>query len=76
VWGLAVSYIRRRPAAWASGDVRFLLYPLAVVVAFAVVFQDVENQLFFAIKFGTVPFVVIWLASRVSAGPARKGDNA
>lgn len=76
LWGLAVSYIRRRPAAWASGDVRFLLYPLAVVVAFAVVFQDVENQLFFAIKFGTVPFVVIWLASRVEAGPARMGDNA
>jgi hypothetical protein len=76
LWGLAVGYIRRRLTAWAPGDVRFLLYPLAVVVSFAAVFQDMENQLYFVIKFGTVPFLLIWLASRVETAPARTGDNA
>lgn len=64
-WGLFVSWVRRRPAAWAPDDVRFLLYPIIVVVAFAAVFQDFENQLFFLFKFAAVPAVLLALATRV-----------
>jgi hypothetical protein len=76
LWGLAVNYIRHRPACWAPGDVRFLLYPLAVVVAFATVFQDTENQLYFVIKFGAVPIALLWLAMRIENAPAPTGDTA
>ena len=65
IWGLAVNYVRRRPAAWARDNARYLLYPLAVVVAIAAVFQDMENQLFFVIKNAAVPFVLIFLATRI-----------
>jgi len=75
LWGLTVGFIRRRPAAWAPGDARLLLYPLAVVVAFAAVFQDVENQIFFIMKFGTVPFLVTWLASSVQPALAAGGSE-
>lgn len=75
-WGLAVSYVRRRPAAWAKGDARFLLYPLAVVVAFSALFQDMENQLFFVVKNGAVPFVLIWLATRIDTSSVPVGGNA
>ncbi|MCC6417366.1 MAG: hypothetical protein IT429_03875 [Gemmataceae bacterium] len=66
LWGLGVAWVRRLPTAWAAHDARLLLYPLLIVVAFSMVFQDVENQLFFAIKYGLMPFVVTRLAVRVT----------
>ncbi|MCI0461837.1 MAG: hypothetical protein L0Z62_33215 [Gemmataceae bacterium] len=71
-WALGVVYVRRRLGAWSAGDARLLLYPLLIVLAFSMVFQDVENQLFFIFKYGAVPFLVIWLAVGVRGTPSRQ----
>lgn len=65
LWGLVVAFVRRLPLGWSPDDARLLLYPLAVILAFSAVFQDTENQLFFVIKYGAVPFLLIRLASTI-----------
>jgi hypothetical protein len=57
-WSLFVAWVRRPLTTWHRADPRFLLYPLLVVLAFAALFQDAENLVFFLFKFGTVPFLV------------------
>jgi hypothetical protein len=74
VWGVIVGYIRRRPAVWHPEDARFLMYPMVLVLGLAAIVQDTEYQLFFAMKFGTVPFLVIWLASSRRWVARKEGD--
>jgi hypothetical protein len=63
-WGLAVAWVRRPLAAWHPADPRFLLYPLLIILAFAALFQDTENLVFFLFKHGAVPFLVTLPALR------------
>jgi hypothetical protein len=81
VWGLGVAWLRRYLYQWRRNDPRFLLYPYLVNFAFQVLILDFDNLLFFLIKYGAVPFAVVWLSSerhmrmRMVAGGGLKGET-
>src|SRR5262249_45381155 len=71
-WGLVVACLRRAATGWQPRDARFLLYPLLVAFALCMLFQDVDNLLFFLIKNGTVPLLVVWFALQRSEVRSQK----
>lgn len=61
--GGLVRFIRRVVARLGPGDSRWLLVPLLVNLCFVVLASDSDNVLFFLIKNGVVPILIITLSS-------------
>jgi hypothetical protein len=63
VLGLLVRLVRAFGARLTRGDPRLLLYPLLVCLCCVTLVGDLDNVLFFLVKFGLVPFAVVGLSS-------------
>jgi len=63
ILGVAVSIVRHYISVWAPTDARLLLVPLIVNLCFTILTSDSDNLLFFVIKSGFIPFLVIMLSS-------------
>lgn len=72
VLGLLVLRVRRVCSTVTPGDGRALLLPLLVNLSFVVLASDSDNIVFFLIKNGTVPALVVMLASRRVRSRARR----
>ncbi len=60
----ALKKVRHWYLTWGStGDSRFLLVPLLVNLCFALLVYDSDNLIFFQIKNGLIPFMVVLLGS-------------
>jgi hypothetical protein len=73
IWGIApafaalgifVAWVRRRMLLWPADDVRWLLFPLLVCLCLQMLVMDSDNLLFFTIKNGMLPGLVLWMGSR------------
>ena len=65
IFGCIVEWTRRRTLAWSSRDSRQLLVPFLVNVCIVVLIADSDNVLFFAIKSGFAPLLLIFFTSQV-----------
>jgi hypothetical protein len=63
VLGVLVARVRRVHSTITPDDGRALLLPLLVNLCFVVLTSDSDNVVFFLIKNGTVPTLVIWWAN-------------
>lgn len=63
LFGVLVGGIRRFLNGLRPGDPRLLLGPFLVIFAFSTLVSDSDNLLFFLIKDGLVPFVVLWFST-------------
>ncbi|MBN1311622.1 MAG: hypothetical protein JXB30_09400 [Anaerolineae bacterium] len=63
ILGLTVKQVRRWFLSWESHDIRLLLLPLLINLCFVVLAGDSDLILFFIIKNGVVPFLVLWISS-------------
>lgn len=64
--GAVVGAVRRGYRRWSERDARRLLLPLLINLCFVILASDVDNIVFFLVKNGAVPALVVWLASRIS----------
>jgi hypothetical protein len=64
VLGLAVGLVRRLFINLQPGDARLLLYPFLVNLCLVILVGDSDNVVFFLIKNGSVPLLLLTLASR------------
>jgi hypothetical protein len=64
VLGLVVRRVRRMLATMVSDDTRFLLYPLLINLCFVILVSDSDNVLFFVLKNGALPFLLVAVISR------------
>lgn len=68
IFGLLVGGIRLFLFRLGPGDARFLIAPLLILLSLQLLVNDSDVNLFFLVKFGSVPFAVVFLSScRVSA---------
>ena len=64
--GAVVARVRNWIHAWrATQDCRLLLAPLLINLCFNVLAMDSDNLVFFLIKNGSIPFIVILLSSKL-----------
>ncbi|NLF00223.1 MAG: hypothetical protein GX601_04515, partial [Anaerolineales bacterium] len=61
--GVIVGAVRRGYRRWSERDTRRLLLPLLINLCFVILVGDVGNIVFFLVKNGVVPALVVWLAS-------------
>lgn len=76
--GLVVARVRHILPTLRPEDARFLLYPLLINLCFVILVSDSDNVVFFILKNGALPFLVVAASSRritVSA-PSRSTDAA
>jgi hypothetical protein len=74
LFGIGVGFLRGRYAALAFPDLRWLLYPYAVLACVVGLIGDSDNLVFFLVNDGLVPLVVVALcrrAWRLGPAPAR-----
>ncbi|MEM2057655.1 MAG: hypothetical protein QXO76_05350 [Thermoproteota archaeon] len=64
VLGLVVGLIRNLFVKLQPGDARLLLYPFLVNLCIAILIGDSDNVVFFLVKYGLVPVLLLTLASR------------
>jgi hypothetical protein len=65
ILGAVVSYVRGIMGQLDRSDVRLLLLPLLIIFCFVVLVLDSDNILFFIVKNGLVPFLFVFLSSRI-----------
>ena len=65
IFGCIVEWTRRRKMAWSPRDSRRLLVPFLVNLCFVVLIADSDNVLFFAIKSGFAPLLLVFFTSQV-----------
>lgn len=59
VFAFVLRKVRRWYSSWGSADARSLLLPLLINLCFALLVYDSDNLVFFQIKNGLLPFLVI-----------------
>lgn len=64
VWGLVVNYINTLQHKMDRQDSRMMVIPLLLIVSILMLINDSDNILFFMIKNGLIPFVIIILSRR------------
>lgn len=64
LFGLFVGMIKRLFTRWQKGDLRILLLPLLINWTFVILTSDTDNNLFFIVKSGFVPFAFIYFISK------------
>ncbi len=75
-FGFLVGRVRRWQRSLEPGDARLLLVPLFVNLCFVVLTCDSDNSLFFLIKNGAIPWLVIMVGStRVGVPDALPGST-
>lgn len=75
LWGLLIGTIRKRLRVWEPHDARWLMVPLLINLSFVVLVGDSDNVLFFMLKNGLVPIVLLWVCSSWSGlGNGRQTD--
>jgi hypothetical protein len=68
--GILVGKVRGWLTMWDAHDPRLLLIPFLVNLCFVVLVGDSDNIVFFLIKNGAVPVLVVWLAANRYSGYA------
>jgi hypothetical protein len=63
VLGMVVSGVRSLMQQLDASDTRWLLLPLLINLCFIILVSDSDNVLFFVIKQGTLPFLLIFVSS-------------
>lgn len=61
--GIAVSQVGRHIASWDKGDSRLLMAPFVVTLGIVALVGDSDNVLFYVLKNGAIPALVIYLSS-------------
>ncbi len=64
MFGLIVAKARRFIQSVSAHDVRILLIPFIINFVIIVLTGDSDNVVFFSIKNGALPFLVLWLSAR------------
>lgn len=67
--GVVVGRVQHCLISWEPSDTRSLLLPMLVNFCFVILVSDADNDLFFIIKQGTLPFIVILMSSRREVMP-------
>lgn len=63
IFGIIVGYVRYLTLSLDAADVRFLLLPFLINVCFILLAGDSDNIIFFLVKNGAVPFLVLLFCS-------------
>lgn len=71
--GLVVGRVRHMLPTLRSKDARFLLYPLLINLCFVILVSDSDNVVFFILKNGALPFLVVAVCCR--RGRANRSDS-
>ncbi len=71
VLGLLVGRARHMLATVHTDDARLLLYPLLVNLCFVLLVSDSDNVVFFLVKNGAIPVLLVYLSSSFRTVPAR-----
>ncbi len=77
ILGFFVQRVRHMLTTLRPEDARFLLYPVLINLSFVILVSDSDNVVFFFLKNGALPFLVIALSARrkrVSA-PAKRSNT-
>ncbi|MFB2836052.1 hypothetical protein [Floridanema evergladense] len=61
--GVIVGNVRRFLFTWQAADVRLILLPFLVNYCFVILVGDLDNQIYFLLKNGGFPFIVLLLSS-------------
>lgn len=64
VWGLIVNFIDKLQHSIDRCDTRMLIIPLLLITSILMLINDSDNILFFLIKNGLIPFLLIFLSKR------------
>lgn len=64
VWGLVVNYISVLQHKMTKQDSRMMIVPLLLIGSILMLINDSDNMLFFLIKNGLIPFIIIILSRR------------
>ncbi len=78
ILGCFVQRVRHMLTTLRPEDARFLLYPVLINLSFVLLVSDSDNVVFFFLKNGALPFLVIALSARrmrVSAPPRRSNTK-
>lgn len=62
--GVVVGRVRRWLFTWEATDTRLLLLPMLVNFSFAILVSDADNLVFFMMKRGTLPFLVLLMSCK------------
>lgn len=62
-WGFAVAKVHTLMLALTVEDCRWLIVPLMIMFSFNILVSDSDNNLFFLVKNGTLPTLVVFLSS-------------
>jgi hypothetical protein len=65
ILGFAVGSVRRFMIDADASDIRVLLLPFLVNLCFVVLVSDSDNDIFFLIKDGSIPFLVVLIGSSI-----------
>lgn len=73
VWGLFTGAVSRWMRGWKPMDSRWLLAPLVVNLLFVLLVNDSDNVVFFLVKNGAVPILIVFMSSYRYFGPVESG---
>lgn len=62
--GFVVGQVKRLLLSLENYDIRLILLPFLVNFCFVVLVSDLDNDVFFIMKNGGMPFLVLWLSSK------------
>src|SRR5699024_6363530 len=63
-WGVIINYINKLQHDIERYDARMLIVPLLLITAILMLINDSDNILFFLIKNGLIPFLLIFLSKK------------
>lgn len=62
--GAVVGIVKRLLLSLDASDIRLILLPFMINLCFVILVSDLDNDIFFTLKNGGMPFIVLWLSSR------------
>lgn len=76
ILGMLVGAVRNMLTRLRAEDARFLLYPLLINLCFVVLVSDSDNVVFFILKNGALPFLLVAATTRRHQLRVSSGDTA
>jgi hypothetical protein len=64
LWAWLVGWITRWGRSLQQGDIRLFFLPILINLCFVILVSDSDNIIFFTIKNGALPALVIWVGAR------------
>jgi hypothetical protein len=62
-FGIFIGWLRKKIATMNAADSRFFLIPVLIYAATFMFIQDSDNWMFYLVKMGTLPFIIVFFGS-------------